>query len=247
MFFISDCRPMFLICLSLNLFLCVLFFFFKQKTAYEMRISDWSSDVCSSDLKDAFQVAGRGELQLGVLVEVMRREGFELSISRPRVLCQKDEQGNLLEPIEEVHVDVDDAYTGVGVEKRSLRKAELRDMRPSGGGKTRITFLAPSRGLIGYHGEFLTYTRGTGIMNKMFHSYGPHRGPIPGRRNGVLIANGTGETVAYALWYIEERGTLFVDPGTPVYEGMIIGENSRDNDLEELGRASGRERGSPYV
>jgi GTP-binding protein len=188
--------------------------------------------IRETEEKDAFQVAGRGELQLGVLVEVMRREGFELSISRPRVLFQKDEQGNLLEPIEEVHVDVDDAYTGVVVEKMSLRKAELRDMRPSGGGKTRITFHAPSRGLIGYHGEFLTDTRGTGIMNKLFHGYGPHRGVIPGRRNGVLIANGTGETVAYALWYIEERGTLFVDPGTPVYEGMIIGENSRDNDLE---------------
>ncbi|HLT79196.1 MAG TPA: translational GTPase TypA [Ferrovibrio sp.] len=188
--------------------------------------------VQETEEKDAFQVAGRGELQLGVLVETMRREGFELSISRPRVLFQKDENGNLLEPIEEVHVDVDDAYTGVVVEKMSLRKAELRDMRPSGGGKTRITFLAPSRGLIGYHGEFLTDTRGTGIMNKLFHSYGPHRGPIPGRRNGVLIANGTGETVAYALNMIEERGILFVDPGTPVYEGMIIGEHSRDNDLD---------------
>ncbi|WP_298720962.1 translational GTPase TypA [uncultured Ferrovibrio sp.] len=188
--------------------------------------------VTETDEKDAFQVSGRGELQLGVLVETMRREGFELSISRPRVIFQKDENGQLLEPIEEVHVDVDDAYTGVVVEKMSLRKAELRDMRPSGGGKTRITFLAPSRGLIGYHGEFLTDTRGTGIMNKLFHGYGPHRGPIPGRRNGVLIANGTGETVAYALWYIEERGVLFVDPGTPVYEGMIIGEHSRDNDLE---------------
>ncbi|HEX6956453.1 MAG TPA: translational GTPase TypA [Ferrovibrio sp.] len=188
--------------------------------------------VTETDEKDAFQVSGRGELQLGVLVETMRREGFELSISRPRVIFKKDENGQLLEPIEEVHVDVDDAYTGVVVEKMSLRRAELRDMRPSGGGKTRITFLAPSRGLIGYHGEFLTDTRGTGIMNKLFHGYGPHRGPIPGRRHGVLIANGTGETVAYALWYIEERGVLFVDPGTPVYEGMIIGENSRDNDLE---------------
>src|SRR5690606_23459823 len=188
--------------------------------------------VQETEEKDAFQVAGRGELQLGVLVETMRREGFELSISRPRVLFQKDENGNLLEPIEEVHVDVDDAFTGVVVEKMSLRKAELRDMRPSGGGKTRITFLAPSRGLIGYHGEFLTDTRGTGIMTKLFHGYGPHRGAIPGRRNGVLIANGTGETVAYALNFIEERGVLFVDPGVPVYEGMIIGEHSRDNDLD---------------
>jgi len=188
--------------------------------------------VSESDDKDAFEVAGRGELQLGVLVEQMRREGFELSISRPRVLFQTDENGNTLEPIEEVHIDVDDAFTGVVVEKMSLRKAELRDMRPSGGGKTRITFHAPSRGLIGYHGEFLTDTRGTGIMNKMFHEYGPHRGPIPGRRNGVLIANGTGETTLYALNFIEERGVLFVDPGVAVYEGMIIGEHSRDNDLD---------------
>jgi len=188
--------------------------------------------VKESDDKDAFEVAGRGELQLGVLVEQMRREGFELSISRPRVLFQTDEKGKLLEPIEEVHVDVDDAFTGIVVEKMSLRRSELRDMRPSGGGKTRITFHAPSRGLIGYHGEFLTDTRGTGIMNKMFHSYGPHRGPIPGRRNGVLIANGTGETSAYALNMIEERGQLFVDPGVAVYEGMIIGEHSRDNDLD---------------
>jgi GTP-binding protein len=188
--------------------------------------------VSESDDKDAFEVAGRGELQLGVLVEQMRREGFELSISRPRVLFQTDENGNTLEPIEEVHIDVDDAFTGVVVEKMSLRKAELRDMRPSGGGKTRITFHAPSRGLIGYHGEFLTDTRGTGIMNKMFHEYGPHRGAIPGRRNGVLIANGTGETTLYALNFIEERGVLFVDPGVAVYEGMIIGEHSRDNDLD---------------
>ncbi len=188
--------------------------------------------VRESDDKDAFEVAGRGELQLGVLVETMRREGFELSISRPRVLFQQDENGKPLEPIEEVHIDVDDAFTGIVVEKMSLRKAELRDMRPSGGGKTRITFHAPSRGLIGYHGEFLTDTRGTGIMNKLFHSYGPHRGPIPGRRNGVLIANGTGETTLYALNFIEERGTLFVDPGVAVYEGMIIGEHSRDNDLD---------------
>ncbi|WP_430398864.1 translational GTPase TypA [Ferrovibrio sp.] len=188
--------------------------------------------VRESDDKDAFEVAGRGELQLGVLVETMRREGFELSISRPRVLFQQDEDGKLLEPIEEVHIDVDDAFTGIVVEKMSLRKAELRDMRPSGGGKTRITFHAPSRGLIGYHGEFLTDTRGTGIMNKLFHSYGPHRGAIPGRRNGVLIANGTGETTLYALNFIEERGVLFVDPGVAVYEGMIIGEHSRDNDLD---------------
>lgn len=182
---------------------------------------------------DAFEVAGRGELQLGVLIETMRREGFELSISRPRVLFTADEAtGQKLEPIEEVFVDVDDEYCGVVVEKMSLRKAEMTGMRPSGGGKTRISFLAPSRGLIGYHGEFLTDTRGTGLMNRVFHSYAPYKGPIEGRRTGVLISNGAGETVAYALWYIEERGPLFVTPGVKVYEGMIIGEHSRGNDLE---------------
>ncbi len=183
--------------------------------------------------KDAFEVAGRGELQLGVLIETMRREGFELSISRPRVLFKPDPvTGQQLEPIEEIQVDVDDAYTGVVVEKLSLRKAELRDMRPSGGGKTRVTFHAPSRGMIGYHGEFLTDTRGTGMMNRMFHSYGPYRGPIQGRRNGVLISTDAGEAVTYALWNLEERGHLFIEGGVQVYAGMIIGEHSRDNDLE---------------
>jgi GTP-binding protein len=134
--------------------------------------------------------------------------------------------------MEEVQVDVDQEYTGVVVEKMGLRKAELLDMRPSGGGKTRVTFLAPARGLIGYHGEFLTDTRGTGIMHRLFHSYGPHKGPIQGRRNGVLISNGTGKAVPYALWNLEERGEIFIDPGSPVYEGMVIGEHSRGNDLE---------------
>ena len=183
--------------------------------------------------KDAFEVAGRGELQLGVLIETMRREGFELSISRPRVLYRNDPAtGQRLEPMEEVQVDVDQEYTGVVVEKMGLRKAELLDMRPSGGGKTRVTFLAPARGLIGYHGEFLTDTRGTGIMHRLFHSYGPHKGSIQGRRNGVLISNGTGKAVPYALWNLEERGEIFIDPGSPVYEGMVIGEHSRGNDLE---------------
>jgi GTP-binding protein len=181
---------------------------------------------------DAYEVAGRGELQLGVLVETMRREGFELSISRPRVLYRQSESGERLEPIEEVTVDVDDAYTGVVIEKMSQRKAELRDMRPSGSGRSRVIFSAPSRGLIGYHGEFLTDTRGTGVMNRIFAEYGPFRGPIEGRRNGVLISNGEGEAVAYALWYLEERGMLFTPPGTKVYQGMIIGEHSRDNDLD---------------
>ena len=180
----------------------------------------------------AYEVAGRGELQLGVLVEQMRREGFELSISRPRVLYQTDpETGERLEPIEEVSIDVDDPYTGVVIEKISNRKGEMTDMRPTGAGKTRLTFLAPSRGLIGYHGEFLTDTRGTGVMNRLFHSYAPHKGPVAGRNNGVLISNGQGEAIAYSLWYLEERGKLFVVPGMKLYEGMIVGQHAKDNDL----------------
>jgi GTP-binding protein len=178
-----------------------------------------------------FEVAGRGELQLGVLIESMRREGFELSISRPRVLF-KTENGERLEPIEEVTVDVDDAYTGVVIEKISNRKGEMVDMRPTGAGKTRIVFHGPARGLIGYHGEFLTDTRGTGVMNRMFLHYAPHKGSVGGRINGVLISTENGEAVAYGLWYLEERGKLFVTPGTKVYEGMIIGQNAKDNDLD---------------
>lgn len=188
--------------------------------------------VTESADKDSFEVAGRGELQLGVLIETMRREGFELSIARPRVLYQTDEDGNRLEPLEEVVVDVDEEFSGTVVEKMSLRKAEMTDMRPSGGGKVRITFLAPSRGLIGYHSEFLTDTRGTGIMNRLFHSYGAYRGAIEGRRQGVLISNGTGDAVAYALFNLLDRGPQFVDHNTKVYEGMIVGEHTRGNDLE---------------
>jgi GTP-binding protein len=180
----------------------------------------------------AFEVAGRGELQLGVLIETMRREGFEVSISRPRVLFRTGANGERLEPMEEVTIDVDDPYTGVVIEKVATRKGEMQDMRPTGAGKTRIVFAAPSRGLIGYHGEFLTDTRGTGVINRMFHSYAPHKGPIIGRTNGVLISTGDGEAVAYALWYLEERGKLFIIPGTKVYQGMIIGQNAKDNDLE---------------
>ena len=189
--------------------------------------------VKETDRKDSFEVAGRGELQLGVLIETMRREGYELQISRPRVLFRTDEEtGKLMEPIEETVIDVDAPYSGTVIEKMSQRKAELVEMRPSGGGKERLRFLAPSRGLIGYHGEFLTDTRGTGIMNRVFHSYGPHRGEIGRRRNGVLISTAPGKAVAYALWYIEERGVIFIDPGMDVYKGMIIGENSRDADLD---------------
>jgi GTP-binding protein len=182
--------------------------------------------------KDSFEVAGRGELQLGVLIETMRREGFELGISRPRVLFSEDEQGKPTEPYETVVIDVDDEYSGTVVEKMAVRKGEMTDMRPSGGGKTRITFSAPSRGLIGYHGEFLSDTRGTGIMNRLFEKYGPHKGTIDGRKNGVLISNGSGEAVAYALGPLEERGILMVSPGEALYEGMIIGENAKPDDLE---------------
>ncbi|MBL9096887.1 MAG: translational GTPase TypA [Alphaproteobacteria bacterium] len=188
--------------------------------------------VRETESADAYEVAGRGELQLGVLIETMRREGFELSISRPRVLFRTGANGEKLEPIEEVTIDVDDAYSGVVIEQMSLRRGEMTDMRPSGGGKTRLTFLAPSRGLIGYHGQFLTDTRGTGIMNRVFQEFGPHRGAIEGRRVGVLIADRDGEAQTYALWYLEERGFMFIEAGTKVYQGMIIGEHSRENDLD---------------
>ncbi|WP_019646759.1 translational GTPase TypA [Novispirillum itersonii] len=187
--------------------------------------------ITESADKDSFEVAGRGELQLGVLIETMRREGFELSISRPRVLF-REENGVRMEPIEEVVVDVDEEFSGTVVEKMSLRKAEMTDMRPSGGGKTRITFLAPSRGLIGYHSEFLTDTRGTGLMNRLFHSYAPYKGAIEGRRTGVLISNAQGDAVAYALFNLIDRGPQFVVHNDRVYEGMIVGEHTRSNDLE---------------
>jgi GTP-binding protein len=187
--------------------------------------------ITESADKDAFEVAGRGELQLGVLIETMRREGFELSISRPRVLFRDGPNGRE-EPYETVVVDVDDEHSGTVVEKMAQRKAEMTDMRPSGGGKTRLTFSAPSRGLIGYHGEFLSDTRGTGIMNRLFEKYGPYKGPIQGRQNGVLISMGNGEAVGYALNALEERGILFIAPGDKLYEGMVIGENAKPQDLE---------------
>ena len=187
--------------------------------------------ISESADKDAFEVAGRGELQLGVLIETMRREGFELSISRPRVLFRDGPEGRE-EPYETVVVDVDDEFSGTVVEKMAMRKAEMTDMRPSGMGKTRITFSAPSRGLIGYHGEFLSDTRGTGIMNRLFEKYGPYKGKIEGRQNGALISMEQGEAVAYALNALEDRGVLFVSPGEKLYEGMVIGENAKPQDLE---------------
>ena len=187
--------------------------------------------ISKTDSTDAFEVAGRGELQLGILIETMRREGYELSVSRPRVVF-KEENGQKLEPVEEVVIDVDDAYSGVVVEKMSQRKAEMTQMTPSGGGKTRMVFLAPSRGLIGYHSEFLTDTCGTGVMNRIFDSYQPYKGEIQARRNGVLISTEAGESVAYALWYIQERGPLFIGAGVDVYEGMIIGANAKPGDID---------------
>ncbi|WP_137388361.1 translational GTPase TypA [Rhodoligotrophos defluvii] len=189
--------------------------------------------VTPSSEVDSFEVAGRGELQLAVLIETMRREGFELTVGRPRVVMKRDEaSGELLEPIEEVTIDVDEDYAGAVVQKLSERRAELVDMRPSGGGRQRLVFKAPTRGLIGYHSELLSDTRGTGIMNRVFHAYAPYAGDIPARRTGVLISNGDGDAVAYALWNLEDRGPMFIHPGTRVYAGMIVGEHTRGNDLE---------------
>jgi GTP-binding protein len=184
------------------------------------------------NIKDAFEVAGRGELQLGILIETMRREGFELTVGKPQVVFRTGENGALLEPIEEVIIDVDSEHSGIVVQKLSERRAELLEMRPSGGGRTRLVFHAPTRGLIGYQSELLSDTRGTAVFNRLFHQYAPYRGEIPGRRNGVLISNGQGDSTDYALWYLEDRGALLIDPGVRVYEGMIVGGHSRGNDLE---------------
>ena len=189
--------------------------------------------VSESPEKDAMEVAGRGELQLGILIETMRREGYELSVSRPRVLFDRDPETSVLqEPIEEVVIDVDDAFAGIVVQKLSERKGEMVEMRPSGGGRVRLVFFAPTRGLIGYQGELLTDTRGTAVMNRLFHGYAPHKGDIQGRRAGVLISTDQGEAVAYALWNLEDRGPMMIEPGWKVYRGMIVGEHTRENDLE---------------
>ena len=182
--------------------------------------------------KDAFEIGGRGELQLGVLIEQMRREGFEMTVSRPRVLFQTNEAGNRIEPMEEVTIDVDDEFSSTVVDSMNRRKGEMLDMRAAGAGKTRIVFLAPSRGLIGYQSRFLTQTRGTGVLNRIFHSYAPYRGDVEGRRNGALISTDSGVAVAYALFNLQDRGLMFVNPQTPVYQGMIVGEHNRNNDLE---------------
>lgn len=188
--------------------------------------------VRESDEKDSMEVAGRGELQLGILIETMRREGFELSVSRPKVLLQEDPAtGEMLEPIEEVVIDLDEEHSGIVVQKMAERKADMMEMKPSGGGRLRLVFHAPTRGLIGYQGELLTDTRGTAIMNRLFHAYAPYKGPIQGRRNGVLISNDKGDAVAYALWNLEDRGPMMIEPGWKVYSGMIVGEHTRGNDL----------------
>lgn len=181
--------------------------------------------------KDSFEIGGRGELQLGVLIETMRREGFEMSVSRPRVMY-REENGKRMEPIEEVTIDVDEEYSSSVVDKMNRRKADMVDMRSSGAGKSRIVFHAPSRGLIGYQSQFLTDTRGTGVLNRIFHGYAEYKGDITGRRNGVLVSNDTGTAVAYALFNLQDRGVMFVGHQTPVYEGMIIGEHNRENDLD---------------
>ena len=193
---------------------------------------DVAISVQETESKDAFEVAGRGELQLGVLIENMRREGFEVAVSRPRVVTRKDDDGTVLEPIEEVVIDVDDDYSGVVIEKLSMKKAELQEMKPAGAGKTRLVMHAPARALIGYHGEFLTDTRGTGVMNRSYVEHAPFKGAIEGRRNGVLISNGDGAAVPYAIWNLEERGQMFISPGEQVYEGMIVGENAKPDDLD---------------
>ena len=185
-----------------------------------------------SDGKDSFEIGGRGELQLGVLIETMRREGFEMTVSRPRVLSRKDENGTLQEPIEEVTIDVDEEFASTVIDALNRRKGEMVDMRSAGAGKTRILFHAPSRALIGYQSRFLTSTRGTGVMNRIFHSYADHKGPIQGRHNGVLVSNDQGAAVAYALFNLQERGVMFVNPQEAVYQGMVIGENARENDLD---------------
>jgi GTP-binding protein len=188
--------------------------------------------VRESNERDSMEVAGRGELQLGILIETMRREGFELSVSRPKVLLKEDSAtGEVLEPIEEVVIDLDEEHSGIVVQKMAERKADMMEMKPSGGGRLRLVFHAPTRGLIGYQGELLTDTRGTAIMNRLFHAYAPFKGPIQGRRNGVLISNEKGDAVAYALWNLEARGPMMIEPGWKVYNGMIVGEHTRGNDL----------------
>jgi GTP-binding protein len=189
--------------------------------------------IAESADRDSVEVAGRGELQLGILIETMRREGFELAVSRPKVLLARDPVTNeISEPIEEVVIDVDEEFSGIVVQKMAERRAEMVEMRPSSGGRVRMVFYAPTRGLIGYQGELLTDTRGTAVMNRLFHAYAPYKGDLQGRRNGVLISTDEGEAVAYAMWNLEDRGPMMIEPGWKVYRGMIVGEHTRGSDLE---------------
>ena len=211
----------------------------KNVTSTKIRerlLSEADSNVAitfkENDNKDSFEIGGRGELQIGILIETMRREGYELSVSSPRVLFKNDEKGKKLEPFEEVIIDVDEIYSSVTVDSINKRKGEMKEMKSVGKGKTRLVFTVPSRGLIGYHSQFLTDTRGTGVLNRVFESYKPFKGNIENRRNGVLVATEFGKAIAYALFNLQERGKLFIDPQVKVYEGMIVGENSRENDLE---------------
>lgn len=188
--------------------------------------------VKSSSEKDSYEVGGRGELQLGVLIETMRREGFELSVARPKVVIQKDATGIEVEPIEEVTLDVDDEYSGTVIQKLQNRKGEMIEMKPFGTGRTRLVFLVPTRCLMGYQSEFMTDTKGTGVFNRIFYKYDQFRGSLQKYRNGVLISTENGIATAYDLWKLEDRGIMFVEPQDEVYTGMIIGEHNRENDLE---------------
>jgi GTP-binding protein len=188
--------------------------------------------VSDTNEANTYEVAGRGELQLGVLIETMRREGYELAVGRPRVIYKEGENGERLEPVEEVVIDVDAEYSGIVVEKLGARKGEMVEMRPTGAGKNRLRFLAPTRSLIGYHNEFMTDTRGTGVLYRIFHDYVPYKGALDQRRTGSMISMASGVSVSYGLWYLQERGPLFIGGGEKVYSGMVIGEHSRGSDLE---------------
>jgi GTP-binding protein len=204
---------------------------FLRDRLFAEQESNVAITVKETDVMDSFEVGGRGELQMGILIETMRREGYEMAIGKPKVLFRTDERGNRLEPIEEVVIDIDEKFSGPVVDKLSRRRGELKEMRPCGHGRTRIVMIVPSRGLMGYQSEFMTDTRGSGVLHKIFHSYQEYRGEIPNSRKGVLIANGQGEAIPYALFNIQERGIMFIGPHDKVYEGMIVGEHARDNDL----------------
>ena len=194
--------------------------------------TDVSLRVEETDSPDAYKVSGRGELHLSVLIENMRREGFEFAVSKAEVLYHTDENGKKLEPMERAYVDVPDEFTGAVIEKLSQRKGELQNMTPITGGYTRIEFLIPARGLIGYRGEFMTDTKGNGIINTIFEGYAPYKGDIAYRKQGSLIAFESGESVTYGLFSAQDRGTLFIGPGERVYAGMVIGSSSRAEDIE---------------